>query len=133
MIVLADRYVYTAFARDTVRGCDREWVRKVYSFAPKPDIAYYFRVPIEVAVKRLTQSRQVLKDFEAGMDLNLHHDSIESFRIFQGRILDEYDRMSDAHDFTVIDATANIADQQRIVRTVASKKLANYSRKPRIA
>ncbi len=133
MVVLADRYVYTAFARDTVRGCDREWVRKVYSFAPKPDIAYYFRVPIEVAVKRLTQSRQVLKDFEAGMDLNLHHDSIESFRIFQGRILDEYDRMSAAHDFSVVDATANIADQQRIVRTVASKKLANYSRKPRIA
>lgn len=133
MIVLADRYVFTAFARDTVRGCDREWVRKVYSFAPKPDIAYYFRVPIEVAVKRLTQSRQVLKDFEAGMDLNLHHDSIESFRIFQGRILDEYDRMAAAHEFVVMDATANIADQQRIVRTVASKRLANYSRKPRIA
>jgi len=133
MIVLADRYVFTAFARDTVRGCDRDWVRKVYSFAPKPDIAYYFRVPIEVAVRRLTQSRQVLKDFEAGMDLNLHTDSIESFRIFQGRILDEYDRMAASHDFVVMDATANIADQQRIVRTVASKRLANYSRNARIA
>ncbi len=133
MIVLADRYVFTAFARDVVRGCDREWVRKVYRFAPKPDIAYYFRVPIEVAVKRLTQTRQVLKDFEAGMDLNLHSDTVESFRIFQGRILDEYDRMAKENDFVVVDATGNIADQQRSVRSVASRRLANYTKNPRIA
>src|SRR5256885_7115838 len=38
-IVLADRYIYTAFARDVARGCDREWVRKVYSFAVKPTLA----------------------------------------------------------------------------------------------
>ncbi len=63
MIVLADRYVFTAFARDVVRGCDREWVRKVYSFAPKPDIAFYFRVPIETSVQRIMMARQVLKDF----------------------------------------------------------------------
>src|SRR3989475_10780040 len=33
LIVLADRYVYTAFARDAVRGDSPEWVRKVYNFA----------------------------------------------------------------------------------------------------
>src|ERR1051325_4780764 len=53
MIVLADRYVYTAFARDVVRGCDPAWVRKVYDFAPRPDRAFYFKVPIEVSVSRL--------------------------------------------------------------------------------
>src|SRR5471030_1326326 len=37
MIVLADRYVYTAFARDVIRGCDRQWVRQVYQFAARPD------------------------------------------------------------------------------------------------
>src|SRR5574340_49350 len=31
--VLADRYVYTAFVRDIVRGCNPDWVRKVYDFA----------------------------------------------------------------------------------------------------
>ena len=36
MIVLADRYVYTAFARDVVRGCDRDWVRRVYQFRAPP-------------------------------------------------------------------------------------------------
>ena len=45
MTVLADRYVYTAFGRDVARGVDNEWVRALYSFAPKPDLAIYFRVP----------------------------------------------------------------------------------------
>ncbi len=52
MTVLADRYVYTAFARDIARGVDARWVRDLYSFAVKPDAAFYFRVPIDVAVGR---------------------------------------------------------------------------------
>lgn len=133
MIVLADRYVFTAFARDVVRGCDREWVRKVYSFAPKPDIAFYFRVPIETSVQRIMMARQVLKDFEAGMDLNLHPDPVESFKIFQGRILDEYDRMSKEANFVVMDAIASIAEQQRLVRQAVLDRLTAYNRNPRIA
>ncbi len=133
MIVLADRYVYTAFARDSVRGCDPQWVRKVYSFAPKPDIAFYFRVPIDEALRRITMTRRVLKDFEAGMDLNLHPDPVESFRIFQGRVLDEYDRMAGEFQFDVLDATASISEQQRRVRNVVEEQLVQYSKKPRIA
>src|SRR5437762_12100062 len=70
MIVLADRYVYTAFARDVTRGCDRDWVRAVYDFAPRPDRAFYFNVPIDVAIQRITGGRAKMKDYEAGMDLN---------------------------------------------------------------
>jgi dTMP kinase len=133
MIVLADRYVFTAFARDHVRGCDREWVRKVYRFAPKPDVAFYFRVPIDMALRRITMARPTLKDFEAGMDLNLHTDPFESFKMFQGRILAEYDRMAPENDFEVIDASGSIAEQQRQVRSIVLSHLERYHRKPRIA
>jgi dTMP kinase len=133
MMVLADRYVFTAFARDHVRGCDRDWVRKVYRFAPKPDISFYFRVPIEVSLGRLLMARQMLRDFEAGMDLKLHPDPVESFRIFQGRILDEYDRMAADHDFVTVDATGSISEQQRQVRNVVLGRLAGYSKKLRSA
>lgn len=133
MIVLADRYVFTAFARDHVRGCDREWVRKVYRFAPRPDVAFYFRVPIDMALRRITMARPTLKDFEAGMDLNLHTDPFESFKLFQGRILAEYDRMAPENDFEVIDASGSIAEQQRQVRSVILSHLERYHRKPRIA
>jgi dTMP kinase len=133
MIVLADRYVFTAYARDVVRGCSRAWVRKEYSFAPKPDVAFYFRVPTDIALKRITMARPKLKDFEAGMDLNLHPDPFESFKIFQGGILDEYDRMSEPHDFVVVDATMSINQQQQIVRRVAQERLQDFNREARIA
>lgn len=133
MIVLADRYVFTAYARDHVRGCDPQWIRKVYRFAPRPDVSFYFRVPIEVALKRITASRPVLKDFEAGMDLHLHPDPLESFRIFQGRILRAYDHMAAENDFVVIDATGNITEQQRQVRSVVRGLVEGLRRKPRIA
>jgi dTMP kinase len=46
-IVLCDRYVYTAFVRDTVRGCDPDWVRELYSFAVMPDLTFLFKADLE--------------------------------------------------------------------------------------
>jgi dTMP kinase len=133
MIVLADRYVFTAYARDSVRGCSRDWVRKVYDFAPKPDVAFYFRVPVQIALKRITMARPKIKFFEAGMDLHLHADAHESFKIFQGRILDEYDRLAKVHDFAVFDATKSIGDQQKQMREAVTQRLRGYDRQTRIA
>lgn len=125
-VVLADRYAYTAFARDIVRGVQPDWERHLYSFAIRPDIAFYFRVPIAVALNRLLSGRAKLKYYEAGMDLNLHTEITESFRLFQGRILDEYDQMSREFDFVVLDATHSIDRQQRYVRQVVRQRLADY-------
>jgi dTMP kinase len=130
MIVLADRYAYTAFARDAVRGVSRSWVRKVYNFAVQPDIAFYFKVPIDVAVSRLLGgTRGQFKYYEAGMDMGLSHDVTESFRIFQSRILAEYDKIVDEYDMTVMDATKEIEEQQDDMREVVIKALEHY--KPR--
>jgi len=115
-IVLADRYIYTALARDTVRGCDKSWVRNMYSYARKPDLTFYFRVPIETAVNRIISGRPKLKHYESGMDLGLSKDEYESYRIFQGRIVDEYESMVDDENFIVIDGTLEIEKQQNIVR-----------------
>jgi dTMP kinase len=115
-IVLADRFVYTAYARDTVRGCNPEWIRKVYSFAVKPNIAFYFRVPIDVAMSRIVVGRPKLKYYEAGMDLNLSNDILESYRIFQSRIIDQYEDMAEREGFTIIDGTQDIEEQQKLLR-----------------
>src|SRR5215475_691572 len=126
MIVLADRYVFTAFARDVVRGCDPTWVRRIYQFAPRPDRAFYFNVPIDVSISRVLSGRAKIKDYEAGMDLKLAADHVESFRIFQSRILDEYARIAREHGPTEIDATLSIGEQQRIVREYLDETLADY-------
>jgi dTMP kinase len=123
MIVLADRYAYTAFARDVTRGVDRQWVRELYSFAVKPDLALYFRVPIDVSLDRLMARRVKLKFYEAGMDLGWSANPAESFRLFQGEVLAEYDRLVQEFGLQVIDAVGSITDQQRLVRNVVAPHL----------
>jgi dTMP kinase len=123
MIVLADRYAYTAFARDATRGVDRRWVRELYSFAVKPDLAVYFRVPIEVSTDRLLARRVKLKFYEAGMDMGWSTSSVESFRLFQGKVLDEYDRLVDEFGMRVVDAAGSITEQQRTFRKLVSQRL----------
>jgi dTMP kinase len=129
-IVLADRYVYTAFARDSVRGNDRNWVRKVYGFAVPPTIGFYFRVPLETALDRILVGRPELKYYEAGLDMGWSEDPYESFRIFQGKILEEYERLVEEYNLTVIDATLPITEQQRIVRSLVKPHLKDVLRDP---
>jgi dTMP kinase len=114
--VLADRYIYTAYARDATRGCSPDWVRKVYNFAVKPDITFYFRTPIDIAIERILSGRPQLKYYEAGMDLNLSKDPYDSYRIFQGRIIEQYESMVKQEGFTIIDATLGIEEQQNMMR-----------------
>jgi dTMP kinase len=123
MIVLADRYAYTAFARDAARGVDRQWVRDLYEFAVKPDLALYFRVPIETSLDRLLARRVKLKFYEAGMDMGWSTDVNESFRLFQGKVLDEYDHLVEEFGLRVIDATGGIPEQQRRVRKIVATEL----------
>lgn len=122
-IVLADRYIYTAFARDVARGCDRAWVRNLYRFAVRPTLAFFFRAPLDVAIDRIVSGRPELKYYEAGLDMGWTDDAEESFKMFQGKILDEYDRMVDEFGMTVIDATRSIERQQREVRRIIKREL----------
>ncbi len=123
MIVLADRYAYTAFARDATRGVDRQWVRELYSFAVRPDLSLYFRVPIDVSLDRLMARRVKLKFYEAGMDLGWSTNPNESFRLFQGKVLEEYDRLVEEYGLEVVDARGSITEQQRLVRQLIARHL----------
>ena len=122
-IVLADRYVYTAFARDSVRGCDRDWLRKLYRFARKPDITFFFQVPLDVALGRILEGRPMLKYHEAGMDLNFSKDPYESFKIFQGKIYEEYGRIFKEFPAELIDATDPSEEQQAKMRDIVKKQI----------
>jgi len=119
--VLADRYIFTAYARDIVRGCHPGWVRKIYSYAAKPDLTLYFRVPVDVAVSRILAGRPKLKYYEAGMDMNLSNDPYESYRIFQGRIVEQYESMVESEGLVAIDANRGIEAQQVEVRARVAK------------
>jgi len=129
-IVLADRYIYTAFARDVVRGVRPRWVRDLYRFAVKPTIAFYFRVPLEISLRRILGARAGLKYYEAGMDLDLSEDIEDSFKLFQSRIRDQYERMVNEFGLTVIDATRPIEEQQYEVRALVERELRDVPKRP---
>lgn len=122
-IVLADRYLYTALARDAVRGVDREWVAELYSYAVHPDITFYFRVPLEVSLNRILEGRPTLKYHEAGLDMGWSTDPYESFRIFQCKVHSQYEAMRENFGFTVVDATEEIHVQQAKVRQMIREKI----------
>lgn len=129
-IVLADRYAFTAFARDVARGVDPKWVRSLYSFAPMPDLTLYFRVPLDVAVDRILSSRAKIKYYEAGMDLGLSDNKVTSFRLFQQRVIDEYEKMVDEFGMTVLDGTTSVQKEQKVVRQLVTKMLRGWEGLP---
>ncbi len=122
-IVLADRYIYTAFARDVARGVDAQWVRGNYAFAVRPTVALYFRVPLDESLNRIMHGRPELKYYEAGLDVGLSRDPYESFALFQQRILQEYDKIVDEFGLTVVDATLPLTGQQELVREIVAPHL----------
>ncbi|HLP14731.1 MAG TPA: thymidylate kinase [Bacteroidota bacterium] len=127
-IVLADRYCFTAFARSSVRGADRQWIRKVFSFALEPDAVFYMRVTIEDLIPRVINSRALNKrywidesgqgmDFwESGMDMHLGEDFYDSFVEYQKRILTEFDLMTPEFNFHVIDAARTFEETNRALK-----------------
>jgi dTMP kinase len=122
-VVLCDRYIFTAFARDVTRGCPPDWVRGIYNFAAQPDLTIFFKADLEVSLSRILEGRPKLKFFEAGMDLGLSNDPYESFRIFQGRILEQYMAISGEFNFVVMDANLHVEKQQVLVRKLVGERI----------
>ncbi len=122
-IVLADRYVYTAFARDGARGVNKDWLRRLYAFAIRPSLALYFRVPLDESIRRIVTGRAELGFYESGQDVKPNSRRESAFRDFQGSILEEYDKLTEEFGLVTIDATLPIHDQQRMVRDLVEPML----------
>ncbi len=102
-IVLADRYIYTAFARDVVRSGDRNWIRDVFGFAIVPDLVCYLRIDVDTLALRVIESNG-MNYWESGMDLKLGADLYDSFKRYQSLLIEEFDKMAEEFHFEVIDA-----------------------------
>jgi dTMP kinase len=120
-VVLADRYVYTAYARDAARGCYRQWLRDLYRYAIEPHLTIYLKISAAEALDRILSQRKGLKYHEAGMDRNFSRDPHDSFRIFQTRIEEEYERLAREFGFVSIDATLSPDGQHTRIRAVVEE------------
>lgn len=113
-VVLLDRYTYTAYARDVVRGLDIDWVEKLYNYAPEPDLVFYLDMPIDVLLKRVIGTTG-LDYWESGRDIGLSTDFYESFKIYQSKCLEAYNKMKPEYNFISIDGTLSIDEINKVM------------------
>ena len=114
-VVLADRYVYTAFARDVAREVDSDWVRNMYGFAIKPDLTFYLDITPHSSLERICSNRKP-KFYEAGMDMKLSNNPYKSYILFQNRIVEQYKEMVDEFGLIQIDSEDSIHVKQQYIR-----------------
>ena len=68
-IVISDRYFYSCLANLRARGFEKDgWIYEIANSVIEPDIAFFFDVPVETAVKRV-RCRPEEKDRYIDMDL----------------------------------------------------------------
>jgi dTMP kinase len=115
-VVLSDRYIYTAFARNVVRGCDRQWIRDVFGFAIVPDLVCYLRIDVDTLALRVIESAKGMNYWESGMDMRMGADLYDSFKKYQGLIIEESDKIAEEFGFQVVDARRPPEEIQEALR-----------------
>ncbi len=70
-IILCDRYFLSTAAYQGARGFDPENILTLNDFAPDPDLALLFQVPLDTGLTRITSGRgEQLNDFEQRENLD---------------------------------------------------------------
>ncbi|MGC4095790.1 MAG: hypothetical protein QM706_01625 [Nitrospira sp.] len=127
-VVLADRYIYTAFARDFVRSTDRTWIRDVFGFALIPDLVCYLRIDVETLALRVIETTG-MNYWESGMDLRLGVDLYDSFKKYQSLLIEEFDKMAMEFRFDVVDARKSPEEIQDELRGHILPVLQNHKQR----
>jgi dTMP kinase len=113
--VIADPYLFTALARDSARGLELDWLLNVYLPLLWPDMVFYFAISAETSGKRIA-TKKAPKYYDAGQDVTNIEDPLESYKQFVGRMIQEYQGLALAFNFTTVDAEQSIYNQHRLIR-----------------
>lgn len=102
-VVISDRYFYSCLANLRARGFKNDqWIYEIAESVVKPDVAFFFDVPVETAVKRV-RSRIDEKDRYIDMEL-------------QYKLRDEYIKICRANNGVLISTEMPIEDCYAIVK-----------------
>ncbi len=123
-IVLADRYIYTAFARDVVRDENLDWIKGVFGFALVPDLVLYLSIDIETLIPRVIESGG-MNYWEAGMDKHMGQDLFDSFVNYQSRLIKEYEKLAKEYSFVMIDGRKTVNEIQSQIQENVTRILSD--------
>ena len=111
-IVISDRYFYSCLANLRARGFVQDkWIYEIAESIVKPDVAFFFDVPVELAVNRV-RSREEEKDRYIDMDL-------------QYKLRSEYVAICKANNGVLVSTEMPIEDSYAIVKKAVKRVLEN--------
>jgi dTMP kinase len=110
--VIADRYLFTALARDAARGLPFDWILRVFEPILWPDLVFYFAVSPQTSGMRIAATREP-KYYEAGQDITGLDNAMASYTQFISRVIREYEALALVFQFVTIDAERSIDEQHR--------------------
>ena len=113
--VLADRYLFTALARDAARGLDLDWLLHAYTPLLWPDLVVYFSMTPEDSQRRIASTR-VPHFYEAGQDVTGIDDPLASYGQFIDRVVTEYQNLAVIFKFVTVDSGDAVYRQHTRVR-----------------
>jgi dTMP kinase len=128
-IVIADRYMYTAFARNMVMGADPAWTRELFGVALVPDLVLYLEIDVEHLVPRVLEGKG-MDYWESGMHLALGTDIFDSFQRYQRRLIEEYNALAREFRFIAVDARQPVDEIQSELRRHIAGYLAGAKSNP---
>ncbi len=115
--VLADRYLFTALARDAARGLDLDWLLHAYSPLLWPDLVIYFSMTPADSSRRIASTRAP-HFYEAGQDVTGIEDPLASYGRFIDRVVTEYENLALVFKFVTVDAGNAVYRQHTQVRAL---------------
>lgn len=118
--VLADRYLFTALARDAARGLDLDWLLHTYAPLLWPDLVIYFAMSPDDSRRRVAATRSP-HFYEAGQDVTGIEDPMASYSRFIDRVVTEYENLSVVFQFVTVDAGEAVYRQHTRVRSLVEQ------------
>ena len=115
-IVISDRYFYSCLANLRARGFEKDnWIYEIAESIIKPDIAFFFDVPVEAAVSRVRQ-RAAEKDRYIDMDL-------------QYKLRKEYIEICKANNGVLISTELSEEESYSLVKKTVERMMKNYDKR----
>ena len=115
-IVLSDRYFYSCLANLRARGFKADqWIYEIAESIVKPDIAFFFDVPVEKAVSRV-RSREAEKNRYIDMDL-------------QYRLYEEYRKICEMNNGILVSTELSVEESYKTVKEAVERVLKNECRR----
>jgi len=115
-IVISDRYFYSCLANLRARGFEKDkWIYEIAESIIKPDIAFFFDIPVKTAVSRVRQ-RASEKDRYIDMDL-------------QYKLRKEYIEICKANNGVLISTELSEEESYSLVKKAVERMMKNYDKR----